>query len=257
MIKIKNLIFEYNANQPIIDNISFELKPGKIYVLLGLNGCGKTTLIKLLVGLLNLKSGTIEYYGNPIERIPYNERANFFSYVSQSSSNIYDYIVRDYLSFSLVGNMKFYNHPKEFEMKKVQEYASKFGIEKFLNKKLGELSGGERQLISICGAFIQSSKVILMDEPTSALDLKNQNIVLSKLLQIAEEEKKTIIFSTHNPNHALFLDATVFLMKNGKIIDYGISKKIITKGKLSQIYGEEICYSEEMSYKEISFKRKK
>ena len=77
-----------------------------------------------------------------------------------------------------------------------------------------------------------------MDEPTSALDLKNQNIVLSKLIKISSGENKTIVFSTHNPNHALFLNSNVFLIDNGIITDKGISKDILTKERLSKIYGE-------------------
>lgn len=256
MIKANHLFFEYTKGIPAIDDISFGLEPGKVYVLLGLNGCGKTTLIKLLVGLLKPKKGTIEYEGNLLNGISYNERAKYFSYVAQHSNKIDDYFVGDYLSFALVGKMKFYDQPKESDFEVIEQYAKKFGIEKLLKKKLGEVSGGERQLISVCGCFIQSSKAILMDEPTSALDLKNQNLVLSKLLQIAEEEKKAIIFSTHNPNHALFLGAYVFLMKNGKIVSSGEALKVITKESLKEIYGNEICFSHELPYKEVSFMRK-
>jgi len=256
VINVKNLSFSYDKSTEVIDDISFELKPGKVYVLLGLNGCGKTTLIKLLVGLLKPQSGTIEYDGKPLEMIPYKERAKFFSYVSQLTNKIDDYLVKDYLSFALASQLKFYEEPKESDFNFVVEYAKKFGIERFLKKKLGEVSGGERQLISICGAFIQSSNTILMDEPTSALDLKNQNLVMSKLIEMAEQEKKAIILSTHNPNQALFLDAEVFLLKDGKILNFGPAKELLTIEQLKEIYGDDICLSSELPYQEISFRRK-
>lgn len=256
MNNVKNLSFGYDKSSIVINNISFELKPGKVYVLLGLNGCGKTTLIKLLVGLLKPQSGTIEYDGKLLDSVPYKERAKYFSYVSQLTSKIDDYLVKDYLSFALASQLKFYEEPKESDFDIVAKYAEKFGIERFLKKKLGEVSGGERQLISICSAFIQSSNTILMDEPTSALDLKNQNLVMSKLIEMAEKEKKAIILSTHNPNQALFLDAEVLLLKNGKILSFGRAKELLTIERLKEIYGDDICLSSELPYKEISFRRK-
>jgi iron complex transport system ATP-binding protein len=255
VINVKNLSFSYDKSTEVIDGISFELKPGKVYVLLGLNGCGKTTLIKLLVGILKPQSGTIAYDGKPLETIPYKERAKYFSYVSQLTNKIDDYLVKDYLSFALASRLKFYEEPKERDFKIVAEYANKFGIERFLKKKLGEVSGGERQLISICGAFIQSSSTILMDEPTSALDLKNQNLVMSKLIEMAKQEKKAIILSTHNPNQALFLNSEVFLLKDGKILNFGPAKELLTIEQLKEIYGDGICFSSELPYKEISFRR--
>lgn len=256
MIKVKNLSFSYDKKNKVLDDVSFSLERGKVYVLLGLNGCGKTTLLKLLAGLLKQDEGTISYDEHLLENISYKERSKYFSYVSQLSSRNDDYLVEDYLSFALAGKLRFYEEPKSEDIEKVREYAKRFGIDKFLMKKLGETSGGERQLISVCSAFIQSSSAILMDEPTSALDLKNQNMFLSKLIQISEEENKTIVFSTHNPNHALFLNATVILLKDGKIVLQGLGKDILTYENLRDIYGDDICYSASLPYKEISFKRK-
>jgi iron complex transport system ATP-binding protein len=95
-----------------------------------------------------------------------------------------------------------------------------------------------------------------MDEPTSALDLKNQNLVMSKLIEMAEQEQKAIILSTHNPNQALFLDAEVFLLKDGKILNFGPAKELLTIEQLKEIYGDDICLSSELPYQEISFRRK-
>lgn len=94
-----------------------------------------------------------------------------------------------------------------------------------------------------------------MDEPTSALDIKNQNVVLSIIKQIAEEERKIFILSSHNPNHALFLNSSVCLLKDGKVANFGTASEIIQVEKLKEIYGENICESKDLPYNEISFKR--
>ena len=117
---------------------------------------------------------------------------------------------------------------------------------------MGQISGGERQIVSIASCLLQGTPIILLDEPTSALDLKNQNIVLSILREITKEGK-TIILSSHNPNHALFLESNVVLMDKGTIIKQGLCKEIIKAEVLKEIYGENICYSENLNYKEISF----
>ena len=118
---------------------------------------------------------------------------------------------------------------------------------------MNQLSGGEKQIVTIATAILQDTPIILLDEPTSALDLKNQNLVLSLLKEISKDGK-TIIFSSHNPNHALFLEANVLLMSEGKIIIEGASESIIKKEILRKVYGELLCFSYELPYNEVSFK---
>ena len=119
---------------------------------------------------------------------------------------------------------------------------------------MGEISGGERQIVSMCGAIVQDTDLIVLDEPTSALDIKNQHAVLSIIKKIAREQGKTFILSSHNPNHALFLEGVVFVLKNGVIVVSGDAKNIITVENLKKIYGDNVCYSSELPYHEISFK---
>ena len=101
---------------------------------------------------------------------------------------------------------------------------------------------------------MQNTKIILLDEPTSALDLSNQALILGCLKDICKRDGKTIILSTHNPNHALFLDSNVFVMKNGKFIYTGVAKDTIRIEKLKEIYGDNLCLSSTLQYDEISFK---
>lgn len=129
-----------------------------------------------------------------------------------------------------------------------------FGITHLLDKKLSEISGGERQIVAICAAIVQNTNLIVLDEPTSALDIKNQHAVLSIIKKIAKEQEKTFILSSHNPNHALYLDSNVLLLKNGTIVAQGQADDIVNIETLKAIYGEDICYTSDLAYKEISFK---
>ena len=255
MIEVKNLSFKYNKNgKTVLDNLSFTIEKGTVNVLIGLNGSGKTTLIKTLAGLLENYSGEIVLDGKKLSEIKIQDRAKIMSYVAQRNNSVDDFLVREYLLFGRVNKLSFYSSPKkeyEDEMLKCEE---RFKITHLLDKKLGETSGGERQIVSICSAIIQDTDLVILDEPTSALDIKNQHTVLSIIKEIASECGKTFILSSHNPNHALFLDSNVILLQNGKTSVIGNAKEIITKESLSEIYGDNLCYSKDLSYDEVSFK---
>ena len=252
-INIQKLNYKYNKNSSnTINDLSLFIKEGTINVLLGLNGCGKTTLIKLMAGLLTNENGLIEYDGKDLRKISISQRSKIFSYVPQKTYIADDFYVKDYLTYGFVNVLKFYERPKKEQLEKVQELCKELGITYLLDKKMGKISGGERQIVTIASCLLQNTPIIILDEPTSALDLKNQNVVLT-LLKKVSEEGRTIIFSSHNPNHALFLNSHVFLMKNGAIINEGMAQQIITIDNLKEIYGENIKYSKDLGYKEITF----
>lgn len=254
-IKIDGLSFRYQKNLPLVLNdVSLQIEDGTLNVLLGLNGCGKTTLIKLLAGLEKPTEGSIYYDGDNLSKISIKERSRRFAYVSQHANISSDIPVRQYLLYGTNNVLSFYQRPGEDEEALIEKTAKRFHISHLLDKNLGQISGGELQIVLIACAIIQATPVVLLDEPTSALDLKNQNLVLSTLKEIAMEEKKTVILSTHNPNHALFLDSQVILIHDGAIKGKGKANELVNKNNLQEIYGDRLCLSSELPYKEISFK---
>ena len=255
-IKTSNLSFKYDkkAAKPVLNSINLEIKEGTVNVLLGLNGCGKTTLIKLLAGLEKPTEGTIYYDDQDLQTIRIKERAKKFSYVPQQANVTSDVPVRQYLSYGTTNTLAFYEHPGKEEMKLVEDTAEKLHITHLLDKNLGEISGGELQTVLIACSLIQNTPIMLLDEPTSALDMKSQNLVLSILKDIAKEQNKTIVLSSHNPNHSLFLDAHVVLIHSGVVREEGPAKNLIKVDKLVPIYGDHVCVSKDLGYEEISFK---
>lgn len=254
-IKTSNLSFKYDkkAAKPILNSLNLSFIEGSVNVLLGLNGCGKTTLIKLLAGLEKPIEGSIIYGDKDLKDIKIRDRAKIFAYVPQQANVTNDIPVRQYLSYGTTNTLAFYEHPGKEEMEKVEATANRLGISHLLEKNLGEISGGELQIVLIACALIQNTEILLLDEPTSALDMKNQNLVLSILKSVAKEGK-TIILSSHNPNHALFLDSNVVLINNGVVCEEGKAKELIKVNKLIPIYGEHVCVSKDLGYEEISFK---
>lgn len=254
MIEVKNLSFRYSKNgRLVLENLSFAIEKGTVNVLIGLNGSGKTTLIKVLAGLLESYSGEIILDDKNLSEIKIHDRARIMSYVAQRNNSIDDFLVREYLLFGRVSKLRFYASPKSEDEETMLTCAERFRITHLLDKKLGEISGGERQIVSICAAIIQDTELVILDEPTSALDIKNQHTVLSIIKEIAHECGKTFILSSHNPNHALFLDSNVILLQNGKTSVSGSANRIIRREVLCEIYGENLCYSSELPYAEVSF----
>ena len=254
MIDVKELSFQYQRKgKLVLDKLNFSCEKGTVNVLIGLNGSGKTTLIKTIAGLLENYQGEVFIDGENLKSLSIKERAKKMAYVSQRSNAVEDFPVLDYLLFGTVNKMNFYQSPKEEDKKRVLDCAKQFGITHLIDKKLGEISGGERQIVSICAAIVQDTNLVILDEPTSALDIKNQHAVLSIIKKIAKEQGKTFILSSHNPNHALYLSSNVFLLRSGTIVAQGQAEDIINIEALKTVYGEDICYSVELPYKEISF----
>ena len=254
-IKISNLCFKYDkkSKENTLSDINLDIKSGTINVLLGLNGSGKTTLLKLLAGLEKANEGTIEYGEREINSISIKDRSKIFAYVPQHSNVTADIPVFDYLTFGTANTLNFYESPKKEQFDLVDKIAERLNIKHLLKKNIGEISGGERQIVLIACALIQSTPVILLDEPTSALDIKNQHLVLSTLKEIISEGK-TIILSSHNPNHSLYLNSNAILINKGIIKEEGPAKELICVDKLREIYGDAVCVSKDLDYDEITFK---
>ncbi|WP_033159794.1 ABC transporter ATP-binding protein [Mycoplasmoides alvi] len=248
--KVENLFFKYSKRgNYILNDLSFSIKKGTINIILGLNGSGKTTLIKTLAGINNDYEGLIFYDNLDFKKTRIHVKSKLISYVSQNLDLAHDVLVKDYLTYGITNLIKFYNVPSKKQIESIYDKAQKWKINHLMTKKLGELSGGQRRLVNICVALLQNAETIILDEPTASLDLNKENEILLILKNINKHEKKTIIFSTHNPNHATLLKSNVILISKGKIVDIGDAKSIINIEKLSNIYGDTLCFKESLQYK--------
>lgn len=253
-LKVKELIFSYDESFTMKD-IFVDFSSHKIHVLLGLNGSGKTTLIRLLAGLLKPEKGEVLLNDKSIHAYTFHERSKLIAYVPQNINLGDDHYVIDYLTFGTLNTLKWYESPSKKLFALVEEKAKQLSVDHLLYKKMDELSGGQRQMILICKALIQDTDIIILDEPTSSLDFKNQTLVLEMIKNIASLEDKTIILSTHNPNNALYLDSNVVLVHEGQIIKNGLATAIVNIEELQSVFGDNLEYSVNLNYNEISFKQ--
>lgn len=236
-IQIDNLSFSY-GNKKVLNNFFLNIYQGTIVSILGANGAGKTTLFNCLTKNLKVPNGKILYEGVDINKLSFKDLSKTVSFVSQLNSfNESDCSVRDYLVEGRAPYIKAFSTPTMVDYLLVEKHASRMGIENILNSNLMHLSGGQLQIVAITRALIQETPIIIMDEPMSALDLGNQVIIL-RLIKELSTQGKTIIFTTHNPNHAIALNCEACVIDGGMLVGCGEAKKTLTLDVIRKIYGD-------------------
>ena len=193
MLEIKNLNFGY-SNQNIIENLTFEVQAGEIVALKGVSGAGKSTILRLISGLEEPKSGSIILDRIDITNVPTYSRD--IGYVFQDFALFPHLKIADNLKFGIS------NLSKKVQTKKVLRYAKLFEIEELLKRYPHQISGGQKQRVAIVRSIITEPKVLLLDEPMSALD-EDLKVNIRKFLRtILKELKITTIVVTHDKNDA-------------------------------------------------------
>ncbi len=234
--------FGYGRNEPVLKKLSFSIEEGSVNAILGCNGCGKTTLLDCLIGYNRPQSGSITVFGKDISELGPKEFAENVSYVPQSTDINMDYRVSEFILFGRTCHLGFGESPGKKDDEIMMRSAERFNITHLLDKDINKVSGGERQLCYLARAVCQESRMIIMDEPTSALDFGNQAHFL-RMISSLKDEGKTILFTTHNPNHVMELKCNVLMMKNGDIMAAGQSGDVMTEENITSLYGDGIKLS--------------
>jgi iron complex transport system ATP-binding protein len=236
VIEIKNISFSYDGKTTIFRNISFSVNQGQIISILGPNGAGKTTLLNCLANLLSPTEGQILLEGKNINKLSPKDVATKVAFVPQFIIPSFAYEVLSYVVTGCAPRMGIFEKPKREHYQVAETALQQMKISHLSIKSITQISGGERQQVSIARAIAQRPKVILMDEPTAHLDYGNQIKVLKIVKDLAARGFAAVI-TTHNPNHALLLGGDVAAITlDGKFI-FGHSKDVITEDFLSSLYG--------------------
>lgn len=147
--------------------------------------------------------------------------------------------------------IKFYCSPKSEDYEKAKAVAEELGITNLLPEKMNELSGGQRQLVTIARAVVQDSGIIIMDEPTASIDYKFLNVVIRYIYKL-KNQGKTIVLSCHNPSIPLLLNADVIVLERGKVKMTGKAREVLTLQTLCDIYGCDFIAGSQLPYEEAS-----
>jgi len=222
-IDIKNLKKSYN-NIEAVKNINFKIYKGSIVGLLGPNGCGKTTTIGMMLGLIKPSSGSVLINGQNIEnensRTNLLEKMNFISpYVELPKKLTIEENLKVYGKMYGVNNLQ----------DKISDLMKELNLTEFKKRKTGELSSGQKNRVSLAKALINDPEILLLDEPTASLDPDVGDYIRSYIENFASKKNATILLASHNMNEVERLCNEVLMMKNGAIIDKGTSKSLINK----------------------------
>jgi len=220
-IEVNNLAKRFK-NALAVNNISFKINKGTIIGLLGPNGCGKSTTIGMMLGLIKPTSGTVVINGQNIEnnRTSLLEKMNFISPYIELPKKL-----------TVEENLKVYGRlygVKNLE-DKISEIMEKLNLTEFKKRKTGELSSGQKNRVSLAKALVNDPEILFLDEPTASLDPDVGDNIRTFIEDFASKKGATILLASHNMNEVERLCHEVMMMKNGEIIDKGKSNDLINK----------------------------
>ncbi len=221
-IEIKNLSKKFNEVYAV-KNIDFTIGANKTIGLLGPNGCGKTTSIGMMLGLIKPTTGDIIIQNKNINTFERNKLLSIMNFASP--------YVELPKKLSVKQNLQIYGRlygVKDLSIR-IDELAEDLNLKDFINKKTGELSSGQKNRVSLAKSLINKPEILLLDEPTASLDPDIGDYVRSYVQSYKSKNKVTILLASHNMAEVERLCDSVIMMKKGKIIDQGTSKEIINR----------------------------
>jgi ABC-2 type transport system ATP-binding protein len=220
-IQVINLSKFYKTKKAV-NNINFKVEENEIIGLLGPNGCGKTTTIAMILGLLKPTNGEILINGLKIEenRISLLHKMNFISPYIELPKKLT--VKQNLIVYGKLYSISNLEH-------KIEELSYKLRIENFLKKITGELSSGQKNKVSLAKALINDPSVLLLDEPTASLDPETGDFIRTFLENYKKEKKISVLLASHNMDEVKRLCSSILMMKNGVIIDKGKPDVLIKK----------------------------
>lgn len=239
LLKVENISAGY-GDKVIIKDINFTTKNSEFTALLGLNGTGKTTLLKTISGLIKPMSGKCSINGSNISSLKEKDRAQIISYMSQRHSIVYDIKVVDVVIMGITPYLNIFETPTKAHKELAYEMIKLIGMEKYGDHNFNNLSEGQKQLIIIARSLMQNADLLLFDEPDSALDFVNKHMVLSKIREIVKKDNRGGLITLHDPNYALSYCDRIILIDDGAVfadfITSDVNKEFL-KEVFTSIYG--------------------
>lgn len=254
-ITLENLSIGYHDggdDRIVASGISERLEPGVLTCLIGCNGTGKSTLLRTLAAFQQKLGGNIFIGGDEIDTLTAKQRSRLISIVLTDAPNTNYFTVRQLVAMGRSPYTNFFGGCSDEDWAIVDESLQLVGSTVDSNRRIGQLSDGERQRIMIAKALAQQTPIILLDEPTAFLDYPSKIDVMTTLRHICHEMKKTILLSTHDFELALQLADRLWLMERDKGITSGSPRALADSGALSRFVDREnICFATDTMRVEI------
>ena len=220
MLEVTGIEKRYRG-RTILKNVSFRANPGECIGIVGGNGCGKTTLLNLILGITDADEGQILYNGEDLTHTVMEKRGFnivFQDYALFPNLNVYK---------NIIYGLK--NRPGISAREEVEELIDLLGLREHLDKRIDQLSGGQKQRVALARTMVMKPRILLLDEPLSALDGVIKESIKDRIRTIAKEYHLTTIIVTHDPEEALTLSDRVLIIDQGSISQYAQPAEIICR----------------------------
>ena len=238
MLEVQGLGFGF-PGRSVGRDVSFAVAEGEVLCVLGPNGSGKTTLFRTLLGLLARQGGEISIRGALLDALGRAEIARRAGYVPQGHSAYFAFTVLEFVLMGRTAHLGAFSTPARHDVEVAERALESLGIAQLAGKPVTEVAGGERQLALIARALAQEPRLLVMDEPTANLDFGNQVRVIERIAALARSGI-AVLFSSHNPDHALLVAQRVLLLREGGALALGEPRAVIRAESLEQLYGVKI-----------------
>ena len=223
-VAAENLSFFYRPGAWVIRDLSLSIRSSSIFAVLGPNGCGKTTLLKIMLGLIKPRQGALKT-GAGLALVP------------QLFQVAFSYSALDMVLMGRAKKIGLFSRPSRRDIALSWEALEMFHIADLAERAFQELSGGQRQLVMLARALVAEADILIMDEPASSLDLKNQALILDWMVRLSREKGLTVIFTTHLPQHALAVADDALLMPGPGLYFCGAASEVLSEENLLALYG--------------------
>ena len=235
VMQINNIFSGYSDNE-ILHGVSFAAAKGELIGIIGPNGCGKTTLLRTLTGILKPSHGEILIEDKKLSKLSHRHIAKNIAVVTQSidpvAMTVYDYVLMG--RFPYHSRFQFFDRKDDYEL--AEKYMKLTDVYTLKDKFMSEISGGERQRAQVARALVQQPLILLLDEPTSHLDITHQIKILDLIKRLNRELKLTVIMVIHDLNMAAEYCSRLLMVKDGIVYKEGEPHEVLTYSDIENVY---------------------
>ena len=235
ILEVKDLSVNYK-NKNILDGINLEIEKGKIYSIIGPNGCGKTTLIRMMSKSLKPKRGRVLLHGDDIFKMKSKDIAKRMAILNQNNTTISDITVRKLVQYGRYSYKNWWSGLDKEDEDIIEWAMEKTFVTSLKNRRIDTLSGGERQRVWLAMSIAQKPEILLLDEPTTYLDICHQLEILELVTKLNKEEGITIIMVLHDINHAVGYSDEIIVINNKNIYAKGDSWSILETKVIEEVF---------------------
>ncbi len=236
ILEVSQLSFSYDSKK-VLNNISLDIIKGESFGIIGPNGCGKTTLIKEMTGILPIKEGKVVLMNKSLNSYGKKELAKFIAVVEQEGMSLLSFTVNEVVAMGRYPWMRPFASLTRDDCEIINDVLEAFDLWDKRNQPVETLSGGERQLVSLARAMVQGPQVLFLDEPTTFLDIGNQLLLMQHVRRWQKDKKLTVVMVLHDLNLAAqYCDRLALINQKGYIETIGNVNEVIKKEYIEKVY---------------------